>query len=303
MNASKWIATAIGALALLFWSLGAVLVVAIGQLPIFEIQSIIFFSSFLLSFFRISFNRRWHIITKVPMTMWIVGVMGIYFANLFFVSAFGFAPPEKVDLINYLWPIMVILLSPIILEDKLKGHHLAGVGIAFFGIFILLTDGNGLVGFEYQYWLGYLLSFCNAICWTLYVLVSKRYPQVPNEIIGCYAGVAAICSFVCHLIFESFVMPSIEQWSMLILLGLTGQGLAYLFWDHGIKKGYYKLLCALTYASPIISILLLVHFEFVEMSQYLINATMLVTLGAFVTTTQFPQLVQRVPKLISAFSK
>ncbi len=283
MLPSKWISTAVGGVALLFWSLGAVLIAAIGKLPVFEIQFIVFLSSFFLSYCRISLNNRWHIIAKVPITMWLAGIVGIYLANLFFVTAFQHAPPEKVDLINYLWPVMVILFSPLLLNEKLKLRHLMGVIIAFSGIFILLTDGQGIKGFETKYCLGYGLSFLNALCWTIFIIYCKRYPESPNEMIGIFSGIAAVCSLVFHFLFESFIMPEPQQLILLIILGLTGQGLSYLFWDHAIKNGYYKFLCTLTYASPLVSIFLLVYFGFTPMSDNLIKATLLVSLGAAIS--------------------
>lgn len=99
--------------------------------------------------------------------------------------------------------------------------------------------------------------------------------------------------------FETFILPESNQMILLVLLGITGQGLAYLFWDHGIKNGYYKFLCALTYAAPILSIFLLVQFGYTTMSQHLLIATLLVSLGAVITTPQF----KGIGKTISKFKK
>lgn len=282
LRLKPWFATGIGFMALVLWACGALLVVSIGNLPPFEIQTFIFSLSFLVSFLKISYKRSWHQLTEVPKCMWFIGVLGIFFANLFFVSAFQYAPPEKVDLINYLWPVMVILFSPLLPNEILKKHQLCGALLAFLGVTVLLTNGKGFSGFELSHWKGYLLSFLNAFFWTIFILFNRKYKSIPNEMIGLYCGIGALLAFTAHCLFETFVLPSLEQLLYLCILGIFCQGMGYLFWDHGIKKGYYKLLCTLSYIAPILSMSLLVLFKFTETSQYLILSTLLVTLGGLI---------------------
>jgi len=278
-----WSATALGCIALILWGFGAVLVASLDSIPRFELVTFVFASSCYLSLCRITANQSWYKVKKVPVKIWIIGVLGIYFANLSFVCAMQYAPPEKVDLINYLWPIIVTFISPILLKNNIKKYHVLGVAIAFSGIFILLTNGKGLNGFEPQYMLGYFLAALNAIFWSLYILFSKKNPQIPNEMIGIYCGIGAVCSFVLHHKLETFIFPSNQQLITMITLGLTGQGLAYILWDKGIKFGHYNLLCTLSYFAPILSILLLVKFHYTQASHQLWIATILVSFGAFLT--------------------
>lgn len=286
-----WSATALGCLALILWGFGAVLVASLSDMPRFELVTIVFASSCYLSLCRITANKTWYKVKKVPVKIWGIGILGIYFANLSFVCAMQYAPPEKVDLINYLWPIIVTIISPLLFKNNLKKYHFLGVAIAFIGIFILLTNGKGLEGFEPQYFFGYFLAALNAVFWSVYILFSKKNPHIPNEMIGIYCGIGAVCSLILHYKFETFVLPSDQQLITMITIGLAGQGLAYILWDRAIKFGHYYLLCTLSYFTPILSILLLVKFHYTQTSDQLWLAVTLVSFGAFLTE----------PKLLTLF--
>ncbi len=225
--------------------------------------------------------------------MWAFGIMGIYGANLSFVYAMQCAPPEKVDLINYLWPILVTILSPLVFKAKVNFLSMLGVAIAFAGIFVVLTNGASLAGFEMQYWPGFLLALLNVIFWGTYVIVSKKNSTVPNEMIGLYCGIGAICSLIIHCYTENFLLPSNKELVTMITIGLTGQGLAYILWDYGIKSGHYYLLCTLSYFTPILSILLLVKFQYTMASDHLWIAATLVSLGACLAEPKFIAIIKK----------
>lgn len=284
--ANSNLATFIGILALLFWAASASLVLFVGVLPVFEMQFILFSFSFMLALiiFRGSLVKQ---LFRIPFKLVLFGVIGIYFTNLFFMSAFQHAPADKVDLINYLWPIMVIITSSLLPNEKLKLNQLVGGMIAFYGVYILLTNGHGLSGFNVQHWKGYLLAFLDALCWTFFTLTLRRYKKSSAELIGIYCGLAALFSLITHCGIETFVMPNTSQICYLGLIGLTSQGLAYYFWDIGIKRGHYKILCVLSYFNPILSIGMLVIFGFTVMTSSLTIAVLLVSLGAVVASQKF----------------
>lgn len=289
---TKHLATSLGLSALLMWGFGALLVAKLANIPRFEIVAITFAVSCILSIVKISYKKSWSLIAQTPKKLWIITFIGIYCANLCFVYAMQLAPPEKVDLINYIWPVFAIIFSPLISKLRINILHVVGILVAFSGIYILVTDGKGISGFEFYYWPGYLLACLNALFWSCYVLLSRRYQEAQSEIIGLCCGVGAICSLIFHFVFESFVVPTLEQLLMMLSLGLMGQGLAYLFWDKGIKYGQYYLLCACSYFTPILSIALLIQFDLAKSSFALYIATLLVSIGALLVTQHFADLLK-----------
>lgn len=281
---STHFATGIGSFALISWASVASLVVFVGgELPLFEKQCILFFCSFLLALFKFR-SSLIQVLKQTPLKLIFVGIIGIYLNNLFFMAAFANAPPEKVDLINYLWPLMVILCSGCLPKERLTLNQVLGALVAFYGVYLLVTNGAGLAGFETQYWKGYFYALLDAICWTYFTLSLRKYKSFPLAQIGVYCGVAALLSLFSHVACETFVMPNAKQLAFLAVIGITSQGAAYYFWDYGIKKGDYKLLCILSYFNPILSVGLLATFGFTHFTTQLLSATILVSLGAILAS-------------------
>lgn len=283
--------TLIGYSALIFWALAAPFVVKIKSLPIFEILTIIFTVSFVLSAVKLTLCRQWSTL-KQPWFLWIIGILGIYGNDLLYILAFQHAPAAHADLINYLWPILVIVLTGSLPNESLSIRHLLAACVGFSGIYILITQNEQ--GFDLQYLSGYLLAFLDALIWSLYTLVARHFGKTPAEIIGIYCGVGAICSLLLHLHLETCVSPHLEQWAILITMGATTQCLAYFFWDFGIKRGDFKMLTILSYGNPILSIFLLILFGMAKISIALCLACLLVTLGGMIGMIPWRSVCQRI---------
>lgn len=285
--------TVIGYSALIFWAMAAPFVVKIKSLPLFETLTIVFSISFLLSAIKITLYRQWSTL-KQPWFLWIIGILGIYGNDLLYIAAFKHAPAAHADLINYLWPIMVMLFAGFLPNEKLSLHHLLAASLGFAGIYILMSQNSQ--GFDSQYLLGYLFAFLDALVWSVYTLMARHYGKTPAEIIGMYCGVGAICSFLLHYQLEASVIPSIQQCFILLIMGLVTQCLAYFFWDFGVKRGDFKLLTILSYGNPLLSIMLLIAFGMAEPSFELFIACMFVTLGGMVGIIPWQYLFQTMPK-------
>ncbi len=284
---ANW-ATSIGYCSLLFWAMGAVFTAQLTNIPTFEILSIAFSISFILAAFLLTYTQSWHKI-KQPLILWIVGMLGVYGNDALYVLAFKHAPVAQADLINYLWPITVILLATLLPKEKLTLKHLLSGVLGFLGVYWLITKGQGLQNFSSKYYLGYMFAFADALVWSVYTLVARYYCETPAEMIGMYCGFGMIFSLVTHFSLETTVAPSYTQLGIMLLMGLTTQGLAYFFWDFGVKKGDFKLLTILSYGNPILSVFLLVLFGLTTPSWVLFGACFLVGFGGMIAGVDWQQ--------------
>lgn len=277
----KSVGTLIGYAGLFMWSLAALFTAAVESIPTFEILSIVFIISFSVTAIKLSTSKTWHKVLQ-PWPIWLLGIIGIYGNDVLYVSAFKHAPAVQADLINYLWPILVILFAGLLPKEKLTAKHIVGGLLGFTGTYLIVTGGKGLSGFESQYWQGYLLALLDAIVWSGYSLAARHYGKTPVEMIGMYCGVNAVLSLLTHFSFEPTVIPSGIQWAALVAMGFTTQGAAYFLWDYGIKRGDFKLLSVLSYGNPVLSVGFLILFGLATLSTSLIVACLLVTLGGLV---------------------
>lgn len=273
--------TTVGCGALLIWSLYALLVSEIlVNLPIFETAFLVFSISFVAMAIRLTLKKQWSLV-KQPFIIWLIGIIGVCGSDLAYVSAVKYAPPAHVDFIDYLWPFLVIVFTSFLPKEHFTLQHVIGGGLGLLGVFLLLTGGNGFIGFQGYYLQGYLYALAAAIIWSSYTVFSRWYQNVPVEMVGMYCGVGALLTFGCHCHYETFVLPSPIEALLIVILGLSS-GLAYLFWTYGSQKGNVKLLGVLAYFTPVCSMGLLVFFEKEPMSIALMLACVVFVSGVVV---------------------
>ncbi len=275
---NRW-ATFIGALALLMWSLSATFVTSINNIPTFEVIAIAFSISFLITAIILTVKHQWYKILGQPLILWIVGLLGVYGNDVTFIAAFKYAPALHADLINYLWPIFVILFSSLLPSEKFSGYHFVACLFGFAGVYCIITNKSGLGGFNKNYILGYAFAFADAMIWAAYTVVARHYKKTPIEMIGMYCGIGAVCSIFTHFYYESTVIPTVNQLGVIILMGLTTQGLAYFFWDIGVKRGNFRLLSVLSYTCPVLSVIFLIASGYAHLDSAIVLGCFFISLA------------------------
>lgn len=277
-------ATLMGLGALIMWTLEPLLVSEVNGLPIFELLAIIFFSSFFITAIRATKKKRWGLILKQPAFIWIAGFMGICASDFAYIYGSQHAPIAHVDLIDYLWPCLVVAFTSMLPNERFTPQHVIGALLGFLGIFVLVHHEIEMNGFNITYFIGYLLALLAACLWGGYSAFSRYNKAVPTEMVGMYCGLGAVICLILHLKFETFVMPTYTQGSLAILTGITGAGLAYQLWDYGVKFGDVYLLSSLTYIARISAMALLVIFGKAPLTLSLVIACTLASVGVFISS-------------------
>ena len=106
---------------------------------------------------------------------------------------------------NYLWPLLIVLLSAPLAGERLGWPHLLGAFLGFAGV-VLLAFGRGL-SFTGAHALGYALALGCAVIWSLYSVLSRRFGETPTDAIASFCAASALLSLACHLLFERTVWP------------------------------------------------------------------------------------------------
>lgn len=251
-------ATAVGSVAILLWSSLALMATGTGAIPPFQTVAIAFAIAFLLSLGKwLAFREDIASHLSQPGVVWLIGVGGLFGYHFFYFQAFKAAPAVEVNLINYLWPLLIVLFSALLPGERLRWWHLAGTVLGLCGTLLLVTEG-GRFSFRTEYALGYASALACALTWSAYSVISRRFGAVPTDTVGGFCGVTALLAGLCHLALEDTVRPSPGEWLALVLMGVGPMGLAFFVWDVGMKRGNIKALGGLSYAAPLLSTLLLI---------------------------------------------
>lgn len=191
---------------------------------------------------------------------WALGVCGLFGYHALYFLALKLAPPLEASLINYLWPLLIVLFSALLPGERLRWFHLAGAACGLAGTVILIA-GKGELGFDWRYTAGYAAAFACAFTWSAYSVLSRRFAAVPTDAVGAFCAATAALSWLGHVAFETTAWPTdMQEWAAVIALGLGPVGLAFFCWDHGMKRGDVRALGTMAYAAPLLSTLLLIVF-------------------------------------------
>jgi drug/metabolite transporter (DMT)-like permease len=274
----------LGAIAILLWSTLATFGVLAGDIPPFEITSLSFFVAFLIGALLWKKEKKGILVhLKQPLIVWIVGVTGLFGYHFFYFLAIQNAPAVEANLLNYLWPLLIVVLSAFLPNEKLRWFHLVGVSLGLLGAYFLITKGKGLE-LDTKYLQGYIYAIMCGIIWSSYSIVSRLFGKIPTSAVGGFCGVTAVLSLFCHLLFETTVIPNFTQILAIIALGLGPVGGAFFVWDYGVKNGDIQLLGSLSYAAPLLSTLLLIGLGLSSMNVFVWLACALIIIGSMISS-------------------
>ena len=277
-------ATSIGLIAILLWSMLALFTAATGRIPPFQLNAMTFLVGGLVGVVSWIVRPQGLKALRQKPVVWALGIGGLFGYHALYFAALRLAPPAESGLINYLWPLLIVLFSSLLPGEHLRRAHIAGALLGFAGV-IVLIGGRGAFDARAEYMPGYLCAFVAAFVWAGYSVLSRRFGQVPTDAVAGFCLATALLSLVCHLAFETTIWPeTTTQWLAVLGLGLGPVGAAFYVWDIGMKRGDIRFLGVASYATPVLSTLLLVVAGYAEPTLTLALACGLIVAGALVAT-------------------
>ena len=198
--------------------------------------------------------QRW----KLPPLTLALGIYGLFGFHFLLFIALRHAPPAEANLVNYLWPLLMVLLAPVFLPGvRLRALHVLAALLGFAGAVVaILGARSGTAGGMLWAW-GYLPALGSAFIWASYSLLTKRVAPFPTAAIGLFGLVSGVLSLLCHWALEPAAALSGRDWLLLTVMGLGPLGAAFYCWDKALKLGDARQIGILSYLTPLGSTALL----------------------------------------------
>jgi drug/metabolite transporter (DMT)-like permease len=248
---------ALGAIGL--WASLAALGVALTHVPPLLLTGLALLVGSLIALPLSRFDfRQW----RVPPTTLAVGVYGLFGFHFLLFVALQNAPPVQANLVNYLWPLGIVVMAPLFLPGvSLTARHVLAALLGFAGAVLAILGGRPMEpGASLWAW-GYIPALMSAFVWASYSLLTKRLRAFPTAAIGTFALVSGVLALLCHAWLEPSVALTTKDLALIALLGIGPLGGSFFLWDAALKRGDARQIGVLSFLTPLLSTLVLLAMQ------------------------------------------
>ncbi len=245
--------------AIALWATLAALGVSLSHVPPFLLTGVALLIGSVVSLPLSGFDLR---LWRIPLSTLALGVAGLFGFHFLLFMALRHAPAVEANLVNYLWPLLMVVLAPVLLVGvRLRPTHIVAAVLGFVGACVAIVGAQsgysrGASMFGGWAW-GYLPALGSAFIWASYSLLCQRVSPFPTAAIGLFGLASGLLSLLCHWTMESPVVLSSHDWALLGVMGLGPLGAAFYLWDQALKLGDVRQIGILSYLTPLASTALL----------------------------------------------
>lgn len=253
----------------------------LNALPNFETLAL---SSTFAFLFLFAVNRRDGTLKKfsadeIFTAAWL-GFLGLFMYSAFFYYGLARMTSQEACILNYLWPLMIVLFSCPILGEVLTRRKLLAVGMSFLGVVIMM---GGASNFSAEKLWGALSCMLAAACYGLFSVLNKRRRLNQKFAMMIIWATTAICAYAAGFFSETWLLPGARQIVGLLWLGIMINAVAYLTWALALEKTSNTARTAnLAYLVPILAIFISTLVFDEELSPAVIPALALILGGILI---------------------
>lgn len=246
------------ALAILLWGTTP----AVAKLLLRDLTNIqiLFFTTLFatIGLFLISlFSGKLHHIKKYRLkdylTFSYMGFLGVFLFFFFLFKALSILSAQEASIINFLWPIIVVVFSFFLLKEEFTIQKLLGIVLSFIGVFVVITKGN-IFSFKLENVTGVFFALFGALFYGLFSVLSKKYNYERLTSTMFYYLFAFFYNLVAVVLFSSIPSVSWQQLFGLLWLGIFTSGIAFVSWFLALKYGDTARMANFIFLTPFLSL-------------------------------------------------
>lgn len=183
----------------------------------------------------------------------LLGCLGIGLYHIFLFKSFMISPVNEAMILNYIYPIAILIFSVIILKDNIRLRSVIGITLGFFGVYFVISGGD-FFNFNIQYSTGYLLALSAGLIWGFFSVLGKKLNYETFSSMFVYILSALILTTVIVYSFFTFEVPTTSEILGLAYLGILTVGIAFVLWFRSLKLGETVKISNLAYLTPFVSL-------------------------------------------------
>lgn len=200
----------------------------------------------------IFFYRQYHRNDYLKITG--LGFLGLFcYTELYYIGLM-YLTSQIACIINYMWPMMIILFSCIILKETLTTRKLLAITTAFLGM-VIITLQNGFGGVNINSFIGMIACFLAAVCYGIYSVFNKKTNYDQWIVLWIAFTVTALCSGLYCGMTRTFGQLNSITFAGMLWLGVFVNAIAYVLWGLALNHGDTAKISILAYLCPFLSLI------------------------------------------------
>ncbi|MBK9359417.1 MAG: DMT family transporter [Bacteroidales bacterium] len=186
----------------------------------------------------------------------VMGFLNPFAYYLILLKAYSVLKAQEAVVLNYTWPLILVLLSAIFLKSKITWINLISLAISFSGTFIIATRGD-IFSFQFSNPTGIVLALSSALFWASYWLINMKDVRGTEEKIFLNFLFGFIYTLIYSILTNNLIVPGLEATAGVIYIGLFEMGITFVIWLNALKLAVNTAkISNLVYLSPFISLLI-----------------------------------------------
>jgi len=248
--------------AVLFWStVASAFKISLQYLDYFQL---LFFSSLvstlLLFLLILSQNKILEICKTNSKDLLKSALMGFLNPFLYYVvllKAYSLLKAQEAGTLNYVWPVVIVLLSVPLLKQKISVKSLLAILISFAGAVIIGTNGR-IFTLEFSNLEGVLLALGSSVIWSLFWIFNlKDRRETLNKLFLNFVFGMIYITLAC-IIFSEISLPNLKSILGSTYIGLFEMGITYIIWLRALQLTTTTAkISNLIFLSPFISLIII----------------------------------------------
>lgn len=185
----------------------------------------------------------------------IMGLLNPFAYYLILLKAYSILQAQEAVALNYIWPMILVVLSAIFLKHRISWLNIFFLLISFSGTIVIATKGN-LLSLEFSNPTGIALALSSAFFWAAYWLLNMKDHRETEEKLFVNFGFGFVYILVYSILTNNLIIPGPEASFGVIYIGLFEMGITFILWLNALKYAANTAKVSnLVYLSPFLSLM------------------------------------------------
>lgn len=223
--------------------------------------------------------------------LWIsvLGLVGIYLFGVFNIFGVRISTASNNAILLNSWPLLLVLIAPIFIREKITTKILAGTVIGFIGVVLVITKGILSVDLlvRSEYFAGDILILISALCITINSMFIRKYIEKYGGLTVTFYSVAAgtIALFFSSVIagdIFSITKIGFDSFLLILWVAIPTTALTWVIWYESIKRIGAVKTSSFFFLIPVSGVLTSYIFLKEELTVFTVAGTALILFGVYV---------------------